>query len=142
MKKKKNINENLYRLIREMVVDEMEDMDFERTAGTGGAYTIAPEGETVLKQVKATGNVPMGMTASKIAVLAFLYKAKQEGRRVQKIDYADSIGVVQPQVNKLFNDLEMEGLATKQIYTAKTVPSSGSSRPGLDLDAILGDLDI
>jgi crotonobetainyl-CoA:carnitine CoA-transferase CaiB-like acyl-CoA transferase len=142
MKKKKNINENLYRLIREMVVSEMEDMDFARTAGTGGAYTITPEGETVLKQVKATGNVPMGMTASKIAVLAFLYKAKQEGKRVQKIDYANSIGVLQPQVNKIFNELELEGLITKENYTPKTLPGGGSSRPGLDLDAILGDLDI
>ena len=134
--KKKNISEGIYKLIKEMVVDEMA-----RTAGTGGSYTITPEGEEMLRQTKATGQAPVGLNASKIAVLAFLYKAKQDGRRVQKIDYANERGVAQPAVNPLFNFLEMEGLVSKSGYVS-TRPGGTSPRPGVDLSSILGDLDI
>jgi predicted transcriptional regulator len=135
--KKKNISEGLYNLIKEMVVDEMA-----RTAGTGGSYTITPEGEEMLKRAKATGQVPAGLNASKIAVLAFLYKAKQEGKRVQKIDYANERGVAQPAVNPLFNALEIEGLVSKSGYVSTRPGGGTSSRPGVDLSSILGDLDI
>ena len=44
--------------------------------------------------------------------LVFLKKAKNDGKRVQKIDYAKEKGVLQPAVNPLFNDLQVKELVS------------------------------
>ena len=67
----------------EMAIDEMA-----RTAGTGGGIKISSTGETALRQAKATGQLPEGVKPNHVAILKFLFQAKQDGKRVQKADYA------------------------------------------------------
>lgn len=124
-----------------MPISEMALPEFARPAGTGGAYTITEKGEEVLKQAKATGKAPEGIKNSEIAALVFLFKAKKEGKRVQKMDYAKEKGVDQPAVNSIFNGLEMKELATKEGYTSKQQEPK-TSRPRVDVSAALSDLDI
>ena len=134
----------LKQLIRE-AIEEMSLKEMPRTPGTGGAYTITPEGEDVLRAIKNSGSntAPQGLKIAYIPLLAFLYKAKQEGRRIQKIDYARSLNVNQPQVNYLFNELEQLGLVTRESYTPKTVGGgTGGPRQAPDIAALMGDLDI
>ena len=124
-----------------MPISEMALPEMARTAGTGGAYTITEKGEEILKQAKATGKAPEGIKNSEIAALVFLFKAKKEGKRVQKMDYAKEKGVDQPAVNSTFNGLEMKELATKEGYTSKQQEPK-TSRPRTDVGSMLGDLDI
>ncbi len=124
-----------------MPISEMALPEFARPAGTGGAYTITEKGEEVLKQAKATGKAPEGIKNREIAALVFLFKAKKEGKRVQKMDYAKEKGVDQPAVNSIFNGLEMKELATKEGYTSKQQEPK-TSRPRVDVSAALSDLDI
>ena len=124
-----------------MPISEMALPEMARTAGTGGAYTITEKGEEILKQAKATGKAPEGIKNSEIAALVFLFKAKKEGKRVQKMDYAKEKGVDQPAVNSTFNGLEMKELATKEGYTSKQQEPK-TSRPRTDISAALSDLDI
>ena len=119
--------------------NEMDEMA--RTPDTGGAYTITPKGEEVLKQAKATNEVPAGIRGSQLAILIYLFKAKKENKRVQKKDYAALRGVPQPAVNPLFNDLEVKELVAKEGYTSKQ-QEPGTSRPKQDITAMLGDLDL
>jgi hypothetical protein len=130
------------RQIIKNTIQEMSLPEMARTAGTGGAYSITPEGENILKQAKATNTIPEGIRASHLGILAFLYKAKQDGRRAQKIDYANEKGVPQPAVNALFNQLEEKGLAAKEGYQAMSIGPKGSARPKTSVEDILGDLDI
>ena len=124
-----------------MPISEMAIPEMARTAGTGGAYTITDKGEEVLKQAKASGAVPEGIKASELAVLVFLYKAKKEGKRVQKMDFANEKNVLQPAVNPLFNSLEVKELVAKEGYTSRQQEPK-SSRPRPDVSSMLGDLDI
>jgi hypothetical protein len=121
-------------------IQEMSLPEMARTANTGGAYSITPEGEDVLKQAKATGELPAGLRASQVAVLVFLFKAAKEGKRVQKVDYAREKGVPQPAINPLFNQLEEKGLVAKEGYQ-NTNPAI-AAKPKKGVEDILGDLDI
>lgn len=122
--------------------DPLDEMA--RTAGTGGAFTITKEGEDVLRQVKATREIPEGLRSSMIAILIWLFKAKKEGKRVQKKTYADERGVPQPAVNPLFNKLLEKGLVSMEGYTPKGSASPGTKSnvspeelDGLELDEVL-----
>jgi hypothetical protein len=123
-----------------MPVNEMALPEMARTAGTGGAYMITDKGEEILKQAKATGSIPEGIKARQLEILVFLKKAKNDGRRVQKIDYASEKGVPQPAVNPLFNDLEVKELVAREGYTSKQQEPK-SSRPRTDVDAVMSQLD-
>jgi hypothetical protein len=124
-----------------MPISEMALPEMARTAGTGGAYTITEKGEEILKQAKASGKAPEGIKNSELAALVFLFKAKKDGKRVQKIDYAKEKNVPQPAVNPIFNSLEVKELVSKEGYTSKQQEPK-TSRPRPDVDAMLGDLDI
>jgi predicted transcriptional regulator len=130
------------RQIIKNTIQEMSLPEMARTAGTGGAYSITPEGENILKQAKATNSIPEGIRASHLAILAFLYKAKQEGKRAQKKTFADEKGVPQPAINALFNQLEEKGLVAKEGYQAMSVNPKGPAKPKASVEDILGDLDI
>lgn len=131
----------LRKLIKE-TIEEIELGEMARTAGTGGAVRITPQGESALRQAKATGNIPEGLRASHLAILKFLFQAKQDGKRVQKADYARLIGVDQPRVNALFNQLTNNGFAEMEKYqSALPGTSTSSTRTKPDVDSILGDLD-
>jgi hypothetical protein len=123
-----------------MPISEMSLPEMARTAGTGGAIAITDKGEEILKQAKTSGAVPEGVSARQLDILVFLKKAKNDGRRVQKIDYAKEKGVLQPAVNPLFNDLEVKELVTKEGYTSKQQEPK-SSRPRTDASAIISQLD-
>jgi len=131
------LTEIIKNTIKEMALPEMA-----RTAGTGGAYNITPEGEAALKQAKATNTIPEGIRANHLAILAFLYKAKQEGKRAQKIDFAKEKGVLQPAVNTLFNQLEERGLVAKEGYQTMSLGPKNPAKPKASVEDILGDLDI
>jgi hypothetical protein len=122
-------------------ISEMALPEMARTAGTGGAYTITEKGEEILKQTKAAGKAPEGIKNSEIAALVFLFKAKKDGKRVQKIDYAVERNVPQPAVNPIFNSLEAKELVAREGYTSKQQEPK-TSRPRPDINAVLGDLDI
>jgi hypothetical protein len=122
-------------------ISEMALPEMARTAGTGGAYTITEKGEEILKQTKAAGKAPEGIKNSEIAALVFLFKAKKDGKRVQKIDYAAERNVPQPAINPIFNSLEAKELVAREGYTSKQQEPK-TSRPRPDLGAVLGDLDI
>jgi hypothetical protein len=124
-----------------MPISEMAIPEMARTAGTGGAYTITEKGEEILKQAKASGKAPEGIKNSEIAALVFLFKAKKDGKRVQKIDYATERNVPQPAVNPIFNSLEVKELISKEGYTSKQQEPK-TSRPRPDVGSMLGDLDI
>ena len=124
-----------------MPISEMAIPEMARTAGTGGAYTITEKGEEILKQTKASGKAPEGIKNSEIAALVFLFKAKKDGKRVQKIDYAKERNVPQPAVNPIFNSLEVKELVTREGYTSKQQEPK-TSRPRPDVGSMLGDLDI
>jgi hypothetical protein len=124
-----------------MTISEMALPEMARTAGTGGAYTITEKGEEILKQTKAAGKAPDGIKNSEIAALVFLFKAKKDGNRVQKIDYARERNVPQPAVNPIFNSLEVKELVTREGYTSKQQEPK-TSRPRPDVGSMLGDLDI
>jgi hypothetical protein len=124
-----------------MTISEMALPEMARTAGTGGAYTITEKGEEILKQTKAAGKAPEGIKNSEIAALVFLFKAKKDGKRVQKIDYATERNVPQPAVNPIFNSLEVKELVTREGYTSKQQEPK-TSRPRPDVGSMLGDLDI
>ena len=124
-----------------MTISEMALPEMARTAGTGGAYTITEKGEEILKQTKAAGKAPEGIKNSEIAALVFLFKAKKDGKRVQKIDYATERNVPQPAVNPIFNSLEAKELVTREGYTSKQQEPK-TSRPRPDVGSMLGDLDI
>jgi len=124
-----------------MPISEMALPEMARTAGTGGAYTITEKGEEILKQTKAAGKAPEGIKNSEIAALVFLFKAKKDGKRVQKIDYAVERNVPQPAVNPIFNSLEVKELVAREGYTSKQQEPK-TSRPRPDINAVLGDLDI
>jgi hypothetical protein len=124
-----------------MPISEMALPEMARTAGTGGAYSITEKGEEILKQTKASGKVPEGIKNSEIAALVFLFKAKKDGNRVQKIDYARERNVPQPAVNPIFNSLEVKELVTREGYTSKQQEPK-TSRPRPDVGSMLGDLDI
>jgi hypothetical protein len=124
-----------------MPISEMALPEMARTAGTGGAYTITEKGEEILKQTKAAGKAPEGIKNSEIAALVFLFKAKKDGKRVQKIDYATERNVPQPAVNPIFNSLEAKELVAREGYTSKQQEPK-TSRPRPDINAVLGDLDI
>ena len=130
------------RQIIKNTIQEMSLPEMARTAGTGGAYSITPDGEEILKQAKATNAIPEGIRASHLAILAFLYKAKQDNKRAQKIDYANEKGVPQPAVNTLFNQLEEKGLAAKEGYQGMSVGPKAPAKPKKSVEDILGDLDI
>jgi hypothetical protein len=123
--------------IKEMAIPEMA-----RTAGTGGAYNITSDGEDIIRQAKATNSIPEGIRASHLAILAFLFKAKQEGKRAQKIDYAKEKGVPQPAVNALFNQLEEKGLVSKEGYQGFSTGPKAPAKPKASVEDILGGLDI
>lgn len=132
----------LKKIIKE-TLDEMAVQEMARTAGTGGAYKITPEGEEIVKQAKATNQIPEGLRANHLAILIFLLKAKQDGRRVQKIDYAKEKGVAQPAINPLFNQLEEKGLIAKEGYTSLfNKPSSSGPSRSQDISSMFADLDI
>lgn len=125
--------------------DPLDEMA--RTAGTGGAFIITPEGEDVLKQVKTTREIPEGLRPNLVAILIFLYKAKKEGRRAQKIDFAKQKGVPQPAVNALFNKLLEKGLVSVEGYEPKKPTSSGTKTDtslinldDLELDEVLDNI--
>ena len=124
-----------------MPISEMALPEMARTAGTGGAYSITEKGEEILKQTKASGKAPEGIKNSEIAALVFLYKAKKDGNRVQKIDYAKERNVPQPAVNPIFNSLEAKELVAREGYTSKQQEPK-TSRPRPDISAVMGDLDI
>jgi hypothetical protein len=124
-----------------MPISEMALPEMARTAGTGGAYTITEKGEEILKQAKASGKAPEGIKNSELATLVFLFKAKKDGKRVQKIDYAKERNVLQPAVNPIFNSLEVKELISKEGYTSKQQEPK-TSRPRPDVGSMLGDLDI
>jgi hypothetical protein len=124
-----------------MPISEMAIPEMARTAGTGGAYTITEKGEEILKQAKASGAAPEGIKNSELAALVFLFKAKKDGKRVQKIDYAKERNVPQPAVNPIFNSLEVKELVTREGYTSKQQEPK-TSRPRPDVGSMLGDLDI
>jgi hypothetical protein len=124
-----------------MPISEMALPEMARTAGTGGAYTITEKGEEILKQTKAAGKAPEGIKNSEIAALVFLFKAKKDGKRVQKIDYAAERNVPQPAINPIFNSLEAKELVAREGYTSKQQEPK-TSRPRPDINAVLGDLDI
>jgi predicted Rdx family selenoprotein len=126
-----NINENY-------TPDELEEMA--RTAGTGGAFAITDKGIDILKQAKTQG-VPEGIKGSEIAALVFLFKAKKDGKRVQKIDYAKERGVPQPAINPIFNSLLSKELVAMDGYASKQQEPK-TSRPRPDVGSMLGDLDI
>jgi predicted transcriptional regulator len=130
------------RQIIKNTIKEMSLPEMARTAGTGGAYSITPEGEAVVKQAKATNEIPEGIRASHLQILAFLFKAKQDGTRAQKIDYAKEKGVPQPAVNSLFNQLEEKGLVAKEGYQTMSLGPKGPAKPKASVEDILGDLDI
>lgn len=124
--------------IGEMALDEMSP----RPAGTGAAFTITDDGVSLLKQMKATGEIPAGIKPKHIEILKFLFQAKQEGKRVQKIDFAAKLGVAQPAVNSLFKPLEEDGYITSAPYTSAlggTTASTPKAKP--DVQAMLGDID-
>jgi hypothetical protein len=124
-------------------VNEMALPEMARTAGTGNAITITEKGEEILKQAKATGSVPEGIKARQLEILVFLKKAKNDGRRVQKADYAkEKYGdpKAQPQINSLFNELATKELVAAEGYTSKQQEPK-SSRPKVDTDAIMSQLD-
>jgi hypothetical protein len=123
--------------IGEMAIDEMA-----RTAGTGGGIKISSAGETALRQAKATGQIPEGLRTSHLAILKFLFQAKQDGKRVQKVDYAKQLGVAQPAVNSLFNQLIEKGLVEVDKYVSAlggTTSSTPKAKP--NVQDMLGDLD-
>jgi len=129
----------------ELPEDPLDEMA--RTAGTGGAFIITPEGEDVLKQVKTTREIPEGLRPNLVAILIFLYKAKKEGRRAQKIDFAKQRGVPQPAVNPLFNKLLEKGLVSMEGYEPKKPTSSGTKTDtslinldDLELDEVLDNI--
>lgn len=124
-----------------MPISEMAIPEMARTAGTGGAYSITEKGEEILKQAKASGAAPEGIKNSELAALVFLFKAKKDGKRVQKIDYAKERNVPQPAVNPIFNSLEVKELVTREGYTSKQQEPK-TSRPRPDVGSMLGDLDI
>jgi len=124
--------------IGEMAIDEMSP----RPEGTGAAFTITDEGINLLKQMKATGEIPAGIRPKHIEILKFLFQAKQDGIRVQKKNFATKLGVEQPAVNALFKPLEDKGLITSAPYTSAlggTTASTPKAKP--DVQAMLGDLD-
>jgi hypothetical protein len=134
----------IQRIIKE-VIEEMSLPEMARFAGTGGAYKVTDKGKDILKQIKAEGNIPSdsGLNASKVAVLVWVYKAENEGKRVQKMDYAREKGVLQPSVNPLFNDLEMKGFISKEGYMPPTPKKEpGTTRPQPDIKSMFDDIDI
>jgi predicted transcriptional regulator len=123
--------------IGEMAMDEMA-----RTPGTGAAFTITDKGTNLLKQMKATGEIPDGIRPKHIEILKFLFQAKQEGKRVQKVDFAAKLGVAQPAVNALFKPLEEMGLVSSDKYASAlggTTSSTPKAKP--NVQDMLGDLD-
>jgi high-affinity K+ transport system ATPase subunit B len=130
------------RQIIKNTIKEMSLPEMARTAGTGGAYSITPEGEAVIKQAKATNTLPEGIRASHLQILAFLFKAKQDGTRAQKKTFADEKGVPQPAVNALFNQLEEKGLVSKEAYQGFSTGPKNPAKPKASVEDILGDLDI
>jgi len=78
----------------------------------------------------------------KIKILKFLFQAKQEGKRVQKVNFAQMLNVAQPQVNSQFKPLEDKGLVTSAPYTSAlggTTASTPKTKP--NVQDMLGDLD-
>jgi hypothetical protein len=129
-------------MINESQFNEAEEMDeMARTAGTGGAYTITPEGESLLRSLKAGGSLPMGIGINHLEILKFLYNAKKDGKRVQKIDYANLLGKKQPDVNKFFNTVEELGFASRAGYTAGS-SMGGTNKATKSVDDILADFEM
>jgi hypothetical protein len=132
--------------IGEMAMDEMA-----RTPGTGAAFILTDEGDRLVRQMGATGEIPdeykdvllsaLGKPSRiRIEILKFLFKAK--GKRVQKIDFAKMLNVAQPQVNSQFKPLEDKGLITSAPYTSALGGTTSSTpKAKLDVQAMLGDLD-
>ena len=135
--------------IGEMAMDEMA-----RTPGTGAAFTLTDEGDRLVKQMGITGEIPdeykdvlissLGKPIQiRIGILKFLYKAKKENKRVQKMDFAKMLNVAQPQVNSQFKPLEDKGLITSAPYTS-ALGGTTSSTPKKVIPSVkdmLGDLD-
>jgi hypothetical protein len=121
-------------------LNEMALPEMARTAGTGGAFTITDMGEQILRQARETNSLPAGLTPRDLDILVFLFKAKRENRRVQKMDYAREKGIVQPQVNPNFNKLLGRELVSSSSYEAQ--PRTPSARPQRDVSDILGDLEL
>jgi hypothetical protein len=139
--------------IGEMAMDEMA-----RSVGTGGGIKISSAGETALRQAKATGQLPEGVKPNHVAILKFLFQAKQDGKRVQKADYAVKMfgdpnqpedapinieaRKQQPRINGPFNELAKLGLIEVDKYVSAlggTTASTPKAKP--DVQAMLGDLD-
>jgi predicted Rdx family selenoprotein len=144
---KQNINEmkrmqQLAGLIKENL-NEDDLYEMARTAGTGGAFTITPEGEDLLRKLKGGMELPADVRTSHVAILVWLFNAKKEGKRVQKADYARERGVLQPVVNPLFNQLENLGYAQKEGYVGLSPKSpGGGSKPTTNVEDLLSGLDI
>ena len=131
----------LRKIIKE-TIGEMAIGEMARTPGTGAAFTITDEGENLLKQIKATNEIPADINVMKIKILKFLFQAKQEGKRVQKVNFAQMLNVAQPQVNSQFKPLEDKGLVTSAPYTSAlggTTASTPKAKP--NVQDMLGDLD-
>lgn len=110
------------------VVDNDADLDeMARTANTGGAFTITPEGEAAFKEAFKSRTTPEGLGNRHMEILAWLLKAKKDGKRVQKIDYAKELGVPQPAVNPYFNKLKEKGFVSSENYQSSSAPKTGSS---------------
>jgi len=91
-----------------------------------------------------TGEIAPGLRAAHVKILKWLYLAKKDGKRVQKADYAKELGVQQPQVNPLFNQLEQAGFTSKEGYQTLNPKAAGGGtpKPGFDVKSALGDLDL
>lgn len=132
--------------IHSILKEELAEMA--RTAGTGNAVKITQAGKNLLKDLKTGNQPPAGIRKSHIAILAWLLKSEKEGKRVQKIDYAKEIGVQQPQVNSLFNELlkPVEGSADGKGYIESegytSMAQTAVPRIPTDYTSMLADLDL
>lgn len=127
--------------LKNMIREELEM--FARTPGSGHAAKLTPKGTSTWENIKKTRTLPEDLALKHAAILKFLYNAEAEGKRVQRIDYAESIGKAQQNVNADFNYLEEKGYVMKDRYVGFGKPGGGGSgKPKPSIEDLLGDEDL
>jgi predicted transcriptional regulator len=124
--------------IKQLIKETIDEMA--RTPGTGAKVKITDKGESAVKQIVATKELPTGMTNNRFKVLKALYMAKKNGKEgIQKTDIAAELGTTQQGVNGDYNWLRSEGYAEDTAYTPKG--KATPSNPRQSIDDLLAGLD-
>jgi len=123
--------------IKEVIKEELDEMA--RTAGTGNAIKLTDKGKQVLKDIKAGNQPPVGVRETHVKILVWLFKKEKEGKRVQKIDYAQEMGKPQPYFNGYFNELLKEGYIAAEGYTS--IAQTRVTKAPTDFQSLVADVD-